>query len=60
MTIHTSRPGAIVFNSDTLGRELGLEPLPSASPEAPVAPDPQVVAMTRNLLAHVLATPHDH
>jgi hypothetical protein len=30
MTIHTSRPGAIVFNSHTLGRELGLEPVPSA------------------------------
>ena len=46
--------GAIVFSSGTLGWELGLEPVPSASPEAPRAPDPRVVAMTRNLLARAL------
>jgi len=30
--------------------------VPQASPDAPLAPDPRVVAMTRNLLAHVLAS----
>jgi hypothetical protein len=53
-TIDTTRSGAIVFDTGTLGWELGLEPVPSASPDAPRAPDPRVVAMTRNLLAHVL------
>ncbi len=53
-TIYTARSGALVFNTGTLGWELGLEPVPSASPDAPLAPDPRVVAMTRNLLAHVL------
>ncbi len=53
-TIYTARSGAIVFNTGTMGWELGLEPVPSASPDAPPAPDPRVVAMTRNLIAHVL------
>jgi hypothetical protein len=53
-TLYTSPTGAIVFNSGTLGWELGLDPVPSASPDAPRAPDPRVVAMTRNLLGHVL------
>ena len=53
-TIYVARSGAIVFDSGTLGWELGLEPVPSASPDAPLAPDPRVVAMTRNLLARVL------
>lgn len=57
-TIYTAPSGAIVFNTGTLGWELGLEPVPSASPDAPLAPDPRVVAMTRNLLAHVLSTRH--
>ncbi len=48
------RRGALVFNTGTLGWELGLEPVPSASPDAPRGPDPRVVAMTRNLLDHVL------
>ncbi len=56
-TVYTSRSGAIVFNTGTLGWELGLEPVPSASPDAPRSPDPRVVRMTRNLLAHVLARP---
>jgi hypothetical protein len=43
-----------VFDSGTLGWELGLEPVPGASPDAPRAPDPHIVAITRNLLAHVL------
>jgi hypothetical protein len=53
-TIYTARSGAIVFDTGTMGWELGLEPVPSASPDAPLAPDPRVVAMTRNLIARVL------
>jgi hypothetical protein len=53
-TIHTGRSGAIVFDTGTMGWELGLEPVPSASPDAPRASDPRVVAMTRNVIAHVL------
>ena len=53
-TLYSARSGAIVFSTGTLGWELGLEPVPSASPDAPPAPDRRVVAMTRNLLAHVL------
>jgi hypothetical protein len=54
-TLYTEPSGAIVFNTGTLGWELGLEPVPSASPDAPRKPNPFVVAMTRNLLVHVLA-----
>ena len=54
-TVYTARSGALVFSSGTLGWELGLEPVPSASPDAPTAPDPRVVAMTRNVLARALA-----
>lgn len=53
-TLYTAPSGAIVFNSGTLGWELALEPVPSASPDAPRSPDPRVVAMTRNLLARAL------
>jgi hypothetical protein len=45
--------GAVVFDTGTLGWELGLEPVPRASRDAPLRPN--VVAMTRNLLAHVLS-----
>ena len=55
-TIYAARSGAIVFNTGTLGWELGLEPVPSASPDAPRTPSPFLVAMTRALLARVLAT----
>lgn len=54
-TIYTAPSRAIVFDTGTLGWELGLEPVPSASPDAPLAPNRFVVAMTRNLLDHVLA-----
>jgi N,N-dimethylformamidase beta subunit-like, C-terminal len=54
-TLYTAPSGALVFNAGTLGWELGLEPVPSASPNAPARPNPHLVAMTRNLLAHVLA-----
>ncbi len=53
-TVYTAPAGAIVFDTGTLGWELALEPVPSASPDAPRAPDPRVVRMTRNLLDHVL------
>jgi hypothetical protein len=53
-TLYTARSGAIVFDTGMLGWELGLEPVPSASPDAPRAPDPRLVAITRNLLARVL------
>lgn len=56
-TIYTAPSGALIFASGTLGWELGLEPVPSASPDAPRAPDSRVVAITRNLLAHVLQGP---
>ncbi|MGO9322422.1 MAG: N,N-dimethylformamidase beta subunit family domain-containing protein [Solirubrobacteraceae bacterium] len=54
-TLYTARSGALVFATGTLGWEYGLSPIPQASPDVPAAPDPRVVAMTRNLLAHVLA-----
>jgi hypothetical protein len=53
-TLYFAPSGALVFATGTLGWELGLDPVPSASPEVPRAPDPRVVALTRNLLAHVL------
>ena len=53
-TLYTARSGAIVFNTGTLGWELGLQPVPSASPSAPRRPERQLVALTRNLLAYVL------
>jgi hypothetical protein len=54
-TLYTAASGALVFSSGTLGWELGLEPVPSASPDAPAAPNPYLVRLTRNLLARVLA-----
>ncbi len=54
-TLYRARSGALVFNTGTLGWELGLEPVPSASPEAPRRPDPRVVRMTSNLLSQALA-----
>jgi hypothetical protein len=53
-TLYTARSGALVFATGTLGWEYALSPVPQASPDAPKAPDPRVVAMTRNLLARVL------
>jgi hypothetical protein len=53
-TLYTTPSGAFVFASGTLGWLYGLEPVPQASPDVPVAPDPRVVAITRNLLAHAL------
>ncbi len=53
-TLYTARSGALVFATGTLGWMYALSPVPQASPDAPFAPDPRVVAMTRNLLARVL------
>jgi len=53
-TLYTARSGALVFATGTLGWEYALSPVPQASPDVPLAPDPRVVAMTRNLLARVL------
>ena len=52
--LYRARSGALVFSSGTLGWELGLEPVPSASPAAPRAPEAPVAALTRNLLARML------
>jgi hypothetical protein len=54
-TLYTAPSGALVFATGTLGWEYALEPVPEASPEAPPAPDPRIVTMTRNLLARALA-----
>jgi hypothetical protein len=54
-TLYTARSGALVFATGTLGWEYALSPVPQASPDAPPAPDPRVVAMTENLLARMLA-----
>ncbi|HXW58612.1 MAG TPA: N,N-dimethylformamidase beta subunit family domain-containing protein [Solirubrobacteraceae bacterium] len=56
-TLYTARSGAFVFATGMLGWEYALSPVPQASPDAPLAPDPRVVAMTRNLLAHALGLP---
>jgi hypothetical protein len=53
-TLYTAPSGALVFATGTLGWEYALSPVPQASPDAPRAPDPRVVAITRNLLARVL------
>jgi N,N-dimethylformamidase beta subunit-like, C-terminal len=53
-TLYTAPSGALVFSAGMLGWELGLEPVPSASPDAPRTPEPRLVAITRNLLARVL------
>jgi N,N-dimethylformamidase beta subunit-like, C-terminal len=53
-TLYPARSGALVFSTGTLGWEYALSPVPQASPDAPAAPDPRIVAITRKLLAHVL------
>jgi hypothetical protein len=54
-TLYFTRSRGLVFATGTLGWEYALEPVPQASPDVPRRPDPRVVAVTRNLLAHVLA-----
>jgi hypothetical protein len=53
-TLYTAPSGALVFATGTLGWEFALSPVPQASPDVPLAPDPRVVALTRNLLARAL------
>jgi hypothetical protein len=53
-TLYQAPSGALVFATGTLGWDLGLDPVPDASPDAPRRPDARVVAMTRNLLARML------
>lgn len=53
-TLYTTRSGAVVFATGTLGWELGLYPVAGVGAGTPHAPDPRLVRMTRNLLAHVL------
>jgi hypothetical protein len=53
-TLYTAPSGAFVFASGTMGWLYGLEAVPQASPDAPSAPDPRVVAITRNLLGRAL------
>jgi hypothetical protein len=54
-TLYVARSGALVFATGTLGWEYALSAVPQASPDVPAAPDPRIVAITRNLLARVLA-----
>jgi hypothetical protein len=56
-TLYAAPSGALVFDAGSLGWELGLEPVRSASPNAPRTPDRRVVALTRNLLDRVLSGP---
>jgi hypothetical protein len=53
-TLYTASSGALVFATGTMGWLYGLSPVPEASPDVPLAPDPRVVAMTRNVLARAL------
>jgi hypothetical protein len=53
-TLYRAPSGALVFDTGTLGWELGLQPVPSASPDAPRSPDPRIVAITRNVLVRAL------
>jgi hypothetical protein len=55
-TVYEAPSRALVFATGTLGWAYGLSPIPQASPDTPVAPDPHLVSMTRNLLARVLGT----
>jgi hypothetical protein len=54
-TLYRARSGALVFATGTMGWLYALSPVPQASPDAPRRPDRRVLAMTRNLLARVLA-----
>jgi hypothetical protein len=54
-TLYFTRAGGLVFATGSLGWVYALEPVPQASPDVPRAPDGRVVAITRNLLARVLA-----
>lgn len=53
-TLGRAGSGALVFATGTLSWELGLEAVPGSSPQAPAAPSPALIRMTRNLLGRVL------
>jgi hypothetical protein len=55
-TLYTAPSGALVFAAGMMGWLYGLSPVPEASPDVPRAPDPRIVAMTRNLLARALGS----
>jgi hypothetical protein len=55
-TLYSGPSRGLVFATGTLGWLYGLSPVPQVSPDAPRAPDPRVVAMTRKLLARALST----
>src|SRR5207302_9817728 len=42
-TLYAARSGALVFATGMLGWLYGLYPVPEASPDVPVAPDPRIV-----------------
>lgn len=52
--LYRAGSGALVFSAGTMGWQLGLSPVPSTSPDAPRAPDPRLVRLTRNLLGRML------
>jgi N,N-dimethylformamidase beta subunit-like protein len=54
-TLYQAPSGALVFSSGTMGWELGLSPVPAASPDAPRRPDPRLVRLTENLFARMLS-----
>jgi hypothetical protein len=53
-TLYRAGSGALVFSSGTMGWQLGLNPVPSTSPDSPTQPSAALVALTRNLLARML------
>jgi hypothetical protein len=56
-TVYRARSGALVFSAGTLSWELGLSPVPGASPQAPHSPERALVRLTLNLLWRVLRRP---
>ncbi len=53
-TLYRAPSGALVFSSGTMGWQLGLSPVPDASPDAPRRRDPRLVRLTENLFARML------
>ncbi|MBV9213741.1 MAG: hypothetical protein JOZ25_08870 [Actinobacteria bacterium] len=53
-TLYRAPSGALVFSSGTMGWQLGLSPVPDASPDAPRQSDPRLVRLTENLFARLL------
>src|SRR5204863_6834721 len=48
-TLYEARSGALVFSSGTMGWQMGLSPVPDASPDAPRRADAGLVRLTENL-----------